>query len=200
VPIYTNPQPTHQQKQQVKLPTSVLRAHCAPPSPRDPLWEALRRRCRRFLRRRQQASEGEDFDEEEEEGDEFSGPRPLMGWPVFVFHFMALALAAFCYCYGFLNESPAKACAAAGGMGVLLWVSGRLGHEGAFVWVCLFIGGVQRALKSRATHINKNINTSPPKQTNQGCTTPSRGTRGSTPSVGAWGLLASITSPIGRRR
>ncbi len=73
----------------------------------------------------------EEEEEEEEEDAKFSGPRPVMGWPVFIVHVVALGLAAWVYCYGFLDEAPAKACAAAGGMGLLLWVSGRLGHEGA---------------------------------------------------------------------
>jgi hypothetical protein len=61
-----------------------------------------------------------------------SGPRPLMRWSVFVAHLLMLAVAALLYCYGYLDAaSPARACCAAVGMGVLLWVGGRLGHEGA---------------------------------------------------------------------
>lgn len=153
---HTTPQnTTHTHTQQVKLPPALLRRHCtssssplAPngssaPSRKDPFWETLRTRCRRFLRRKRMEEEerkgGEEEEEEEPGAVVFSSPRPLMGWGVFALNYLLLGLASTLYCYGFLDDGPGKACWAGVGMGVLLWVGGRLGHEGEFVGISLYV-------------------------------------------------------------
>lgn len=125
---------------QVKLPLSVLRRHCRPCGFPDPLWEALRVRCRRLLRRRRLEEDegdaapdgsGDEDEEEDEEERGFSSLRPLMDWGVFLLHLLCMALAAALYCYGYLDDRPLFACAAGVGVGVMVWLAGRLGHEGA---------------------------------------------------------------------
>lgn len=149
-PTPSNPNPNTTpppKKQQVKLPAHILAAHCSsshdaplsplPPHTRDPFWESLRRRGRRLLRRRWLSSvQHEDAAVEESLQGLFSGVRPLMAWATLSGHLLCLGLAAGLYCYGYLDEKVGRACLAAVGMGGLLWVAGRLGHEGTWVWVC----------------------------------------------------------------
>jgi linoleoyl-CoA desaturase len=103
----------------VEVPPEVLAQRCEdrsngnwfrlPDGSPDPLWEALRERCGKYMQEK-------NIDR-------------TMSWGCYSFHVFLLAIQPVLFYYGYLATYPWTSHGVAAVMGVTTWIAGRLGHD-----------------------------------------------------------------------